>query len=188
MTGKVLNWEYQRQLAREKRDSEAPVTEVRMIQRARIRPLVIPTILYLATTVALGWVMEYRVHISASIILAFFVGGLDTCILAAFCEYCTHQIRGCDPLLRLTRRVPATLVVDLFQKQSFSVTACVNLSRCLIAAAGAAAIEPLIQAVGVGWAFTVCAGIAFASCPFALAVLSCGDGWRTNRLLRNVDP
>jgi hypothetical protein len=64
--------------------------------------------------------------------------------------------------------------VDLFQKQSFSVTACVNLSRCLIAAAGAAAIQPLIQAVGVGWAFTVCAGIALASCPFALAVLSNG--------------
>ena len=181
-TGKVLNWEYRRQLARESLNSEAPVSEVRMIQRARIRPLIIPTILYLLAMVALGWVMEYQVHISASIILAFFVGGLDTCILAAFCKYLVLL----DRLVILTAH-PATLVVDLFQQQSFSVTACVNLSRCLIAAAGTATIQPLIQAIGVGWAFTVCASIALASCPFALAELAYGDKWRTRRLMRSAN-
>jgi len=153
-----------------------------MIQRARVRPLIIPTILYLVAMVALGWVMEYQVHISASIILAFFVGGLDTCILAAFCKYLVLL----DSLVILTAH-PATLVVDIFQQQSFSVTACVNLSRCLIVAAGAATIQPLIQAIGVGWAFTVCASIALASCPFALAVLAYGDKWRTRRLMRSAN-
>ncbi|EOD46770.1 putative mfs multidrug protein [Neofusicoccum parvum UCRNP2] len=135
LTGKVLNLEYARQLAREKEQLGGHVREVQHIERARIRPMIIPTVLFIASVVAFGWVIEYHVHIVVSITLAFFVGGLDTCILATF-------------------SLKATLVVDLFQRQSFSVTACLNLSRCLVAAAGTAAIQPMIRAIGVGWAFT----------------------------------
>jgi hypothetical protein len=92
ITGKILNWEYRRQLAQERRRSRHEVTEVRLIQRARIRPLIFPTIWYLATVVGLGWALEYQLHLSVSILLAFFIGGLDTCILAAFCKCSYHSL------------------------------------------------------------------------------------------------
>jgi hypothetical protein len=62
----------------------------------------------------------------------------------------------------------ATLLVDIFPQEAFSITTCVNLSRCLLAAGAAAVIQPAIDAIGVGWAFTICAAGALASCPLAL--------------------
>lgn len=96
LTGKLLDREYKHQLKRE-RDaaqelqagtdgSSALVNEVQHIELARIKPVIIPTIAYLASVVALGWIIECHVHIAASIVMSFFVGGLDTIILAAFCE------------------------------------------------------------------------------------------------------
>ncbi|GME36964.1 hypothetical protein OIDMADRAFT_135607 [Neofusicoccum parvum] len=155
LTGKVLNLEYARQLAREKEQLGGHVREVQHIERARIRPMIIPTVLFIASVVAFGWVIEYHVHIAVSITLAFLVGGLDTCILATF-------------------SLKATLVIDLFQRQSFSVTACLNLSRCLVAAAGTAAIQPMIRAIGVGWAFTFTLSSMFIVRNLACAFPSIG--------------
>lgn len=56
-----------------------------------------------------------------------------------------------------------------------------NLARCLLASGGTAAIGPLIRAIGVGWAFTLCAFIALAACSLALAELWRGRHWRAKR-------
>jgi len=112
LTGKLLDREYKRQLRREqaaqqdkhqlhqeqagKQPKEVETTEliqeVQNIEIARIKPLVVPFVAYLISVVALGWLLEYRVHIAGPITLAFFVGGLDTVILAAFCEYKPHLL------------------------------------------------------------------------------------------------
>ncbi|KAK1988354.1 major facilitator superfamily transporter [Colletotrichum cereale] len=165
LTGKLLDREYKHQLKREQAsqlaaDGSPPVEEVQHIELARIKPVIIPTVAYLVSVVALGWIIELHVHIAASITMAFFVGGLDTIILAAF----------------------STLIVDLFRNQSFSATASMNLSRCLLASGGTAAIGPLIRAVGVGWAFTLCAIAALASCFLALVELWRGRHWRAERM------
>ncbi|GJC79894.1 itaconate transport protein [Colletotrichum liriopes] len=167
LTGKLLDREYKHQLKREQAaqqaagdDNSPAVDEVQHIELARIKPVIIPTIAYLVSVVALGWIIEFHVHIAASITMAFFVGGLDTIILAAF----------------------STLIVDLFRAQSFSATASMNLSRCLLASGGTAAIGPLIRAVGVGWAFTLCAIAALASCSLALMELWRGRHWRAKRM------
>ncbi|KAK8112881.1 hypothetical protein PG984_013407 [Apiospora sp. TS-2023a] len=156
LTGKLLDREYQHQLKREQAAQQAdpdanasPVREVQHIELARIKPIVVPTIAYLASVVALGWIIEYHVHIAASIAMAFFVG--------------------------------ATLIVDLFRDQSFSATAAMNLARCLLASGGTTAIGPLIRAIGVGWAFTLCAFVALASCSLALTELWRGRYWRSKR-------
>ncbi|KAF6810474.1 major facilitator superfamily transporter [Colletotrichum sojae] len=167
LTGKLLNREYKRQLEREQRaaaarpegDDSPPTNEVQNIELARIKPVVIPTVIYVAFVVALGWIIESNVHIAASITMAFFVGGLSTVILAVF----------------------STLIVDIFRTQSFSATASMNLSRCLLSAGGTAAIGPLIRAVGVGWAFTLCAVAALLSCSFAALELWRGRHWRARR-------
>ncbi|KAK2028282.1 major facilitator superfamily transporter [Colletotrichum zoysiae] len=169
LTGKLLDREYKRQLKREQEaqqsatdgaDSSPPVQEVEHIELARIKPVIIPTVAYLLSVVALGWIIKFHVHIAASITMAFFIGGLDTIILAAF----------------------STLIVDLFRSQSFSATASINLSRCLLASGGTAAISPLIRAVGVGWAFTICAIVALISCSLALLELCRGRHWRARRM------
>ncbi|TLD12492.1 uncharacterized protein PgNI_02766 [Pyricularia grisea] len=166
LTGKLLDREYKRQLQRERKtqdegneDQQPRQQEVQHIELARIKPLMIPTVVFLISVVALGWIMEYHVHIAASITVAFFVGGLSTIIFAGF----------------------SILIVDLFKSQSFSATASMNLSRCLIASGGTAVIGPLIRAVGVGWAFTICAAVGLISCSLALAELWRGREWRAKR-------
>lgn len=101
LTGKLLDREYKHQLKREQvahhqadaDDNSSPASdEVQHIELARIKPIIIPTIAYIISVVALGWIIEYHVHIAASITMAFFVGGLDTIVLAAFCK--SHNSLG----------------------------------------------------------------------------------------------
>lgn len=93
LTGKLLDREYKRQLQREKTQDEGNEEqqprqqEVQHIELARIKPLIIPTVVFLVSVVALGWIMEYHVHIAASITIAFFVGGLSTIVFAGFCKW-----------------------------------------------------------------------------------------------------
>lgn len=75
----------------------------------------------------------------------------------------------------------ATLVVDLFEKKSFGVTASMNLARCLLSTAGTAAIEPMIQAVGTGWAFTILGLICLVTSPLIFAEYQFGTAWRDKR-------
>lgn len=56
-----------------------------------------------------------------------------------------------------------------------------NLSRCILAAGGTAAIGPLIRAIGVGWAYTLCAIVTLASSSLALIELWKGPHWRKKR-------
>ena len=55
-----------------------------------------------------------------------------------------------------------TFIVDVYTDRSASATAALNLVRCLLGAAGTAAITPCIEGIGVGWAFTLFAGILAA--------------------------
>ncbi|KAI9731213.1 MAG: hypothetical protein M1834_005406 [Cirrosporium novae-zelandiae] len=161
-TGKILDYDYKRQLRRESADMSMVSDKVVMIERARIRSLRIPTPLFIASTIAFGWVIQSHCHISISIILSFFVGGFDTCILATF----------------------STLIIDLFENQSSTATASLNLIRCLFAAGGASAIQPLIECVDVGWAFTILGFICILASPTVLAEYRYGSQWRAKRQRR----
>lgn len=92
LTGKLLDRQYKQQLRKEQAvpvvgDENLPrIQEVQHIEHARIKPIIVPTFAFLASVVALGWIIQYHVHIAASIVMAFFVGGLDTVILAACCK------------------------------------------------------------------------------------------------------
>jgi MFS family permease len=87
LTGRILNHDYKKQLRKEAGGADpAPCAEVVEIERARILGLRIPTALYIISVVGFGWAVQTRVHVSVPIILGFFMGGLDTMILATFCE------------------------------------------------------------------------------------------------------
>ncbi|MCJ1324215.1 hypothetical protein MMC10_000877 [Thelotrema lepadinum] len=92
ITGRTLNWYYKKQLKRDTRarnseEEEVTIREVQRIELARIKPAIIPTIGFLISVVAFGWTVQHNVHIAIPISLSFFIGGLDTVILATFCKF-----------------------------------------------------------------------------------------------------
>lgn len=76
------------------------------------------------------------------------------------------------------------MIIDLFETSSFAATASMNLSRCVLSAAGTSAIEPMIKAIGMGWTFTILSGIVVLATPLALAEYRYGAGWRKQRVAR----
>lgn len=102
--------------------------------------------------IAYGWVLEYRTHPSIPLILQFFIGGSITIIFNAC----------------------GTLLVDLHPSSPSTAQASLNIVRCAFAAGGLAALQPLIDAVGVGWCFSI---IALVTGGTATACVFVGRGW-----------
>ncbi|KAI5456981.1 major facilitator superfamily domain-containing protein [Mariannaea sp. PMI_226] len=73
------------------------------------------------------------------------------------------------------------LLVDMHPGKAGTATAANNLSRCLVGAAATAAIVPMIDAMGVGWAFTLVGGLLFVTCPALIALMVFGVKWRKER-------
>lgn len=49
--------------------------------------------------------------------------------------------------------ITSTMLIDLQPGRGSAITGSFNFVRCLLGAAGTATIEPMIQRIGVGWAF-----------------------------------
>lgn len=87
MTGRVLQMDYKRRLRKESEEAGEPLKEVRDIERARLMSFLYPTVAFVASVVAFGWVIHYKTHVAGPITLSFFVGGLSTYLFAAASEY-----------------------------------------------------------------------------------------------------
>ena len=70
------------------------------------------------------------------------------------------------------------LLTDLNLGHGAALGAAMNLTRCLMGAGGVAAVTPLIDKVGIGWAATVIAGIWMAGLPALWLVYRRGFEWR----------
>jgi MFS family permease len=149
--GKLLDRDYQLIKA-----SYTGAPEDFPIERARLRTVWIYSGIEIASTIIFGWTIDKRVHLSVPLISVFFLGWASTAIQA----------------------VVTTLLVDIFNKQSASATAALNLSRCLIGAGGTAAIIPLVNAIGAGWAFTLCAALILLGTGLMLVQLRFGPSLR----------
>lgn len=71
--------------------------------------------------------------------------------------------------------------MDLNQDSASTAQACCNIIRCFLAAAAMACLEPLINAVGIGFCFTIIAGITSICIPILLFERKRGWGWRRER-------
>ncbi|KAI9666140.1 MAG: hypothetical protein M1821_004075 [Bathelium mastoideum] len=159
-TGKFLDFEYRRIKAKHTGDAnDFP------IERARLRTMWYWAVLQCVSVVVFGWTIDKRVHISVPIITTFFTGWAEIAIQAA----------------------TSTFLVDIFPKQSASATAALNLSRCLLGAGGTAAIIPLVNAISVGWSFTLCTGIMLVSLILLLVQMQCGPRWRSARNKKELE-
>ncbi|OAL28876.1 hypothetical protein AYO20_09356 [Fonsecaea nubica] len=127
---------------------------------ARLRSMSYLLPLSLLTLLAYGWVLEYHLHPSIPLVLQFFTGGAMTVIFNAC----------------------GTLLVDLHPSYPSTAQAALNLLRCAFAAGELAALQPLIDAVGPGWCYTVIA--VFTGCVSGICVVVgwvWGEAWRRQR-------
>ncbi|KAF8307792.1 hypothetical protein DL93DRAFT_2101057 [Clavulina sp. PMI_390] len=77
------------------------------------------------------------------------------------------------------------MLVDLYPSKSASMSANNNLIRCLISAAGTAAIDPMTNALGIGWSLVIFTGFAALLSPFMVLEYYRGMQWRQERAERD---
>ncbi|KAH6606338.1 major facilitator superfamily domain [Trichoderma cornu-damae] len=115
-----------------------------------------------AAIIGFGWAAEMKAHISAPLILTF--------VMALFLTACYNSMN--------------LLLVDLYPDSPSTASAANNLTRCLMAAGGSAVIEPMIRAMGIGWAYTFTGLLIIAMSPTLFIVTRHGPVWREERRVR----
>ena len=129
------------------------------IERARLRSVFIFISVNSFATAGYGWALASRTHIAVPLMMLFFTGSSSAATFVAC----------------------GTLITDLNPDRSSTVQASYNLVRCLMNAAGIAALQPIIDSVGVGWCFTIFAAIGALCVPFLLLLRLRGLAWRLGK-------
>ncbi|KAL7823120.1 MFS general substrate transporter [Trichoderma gracile] len=106
-----------------------------------------------------GWAMNYAVHVSVPCILS--------CIMGM----------GMIGFNNTTN----TLLVDIHPGKAGTASAANNFSRCLVGAGATAAIVPLMDAIGVGWSFTMLGAIYIVCCLPLMVIMAKGIKWRAEK-------
>ncbi|KAK4097305.1 MFS general substrate transporter [Parathielavia hyrcaniae] len=133
------------------------------IEEARYRHCFIFILLETFLVIGYGWAVRYHVHPAVPITLQFFACALST----------------------LLSHTSSALLVDIFPNSSSSAYASGQLMRCGLSAASAAVLQPLADAVGRGWYFTIFSLFVNISCAFSVAIsMRAGVGWRQERLAK----
>ncbi|KAG6988861.1 itaconate transport protein [Physcia stellaris] len=133
------------------------------IEQARSRGSLSLLLISTATLLGYGWAVSKHAHVSVPLLLQFIQGFWGTCF------YTTYN----------------TLLVDVFPESPSTAAAAASITRCAMAAAGIAVLQPLLDAAGRGWYFTL---LGLWSGGFG-AVAVCllrryGMQWRTRRMAR----
>ncbi|KAI2471188.1 major facilitator superfamily transporter [Annulohypoxylon bovei var. microspora] len=162
VNGRLMNWNYRRHCRlrgvpfdRSKQQDLAGFP----IERARLEigvPMLVTTVL---VTFGWGWAFQYRAHIAVPCVLLFVAG---------------WAVVGFSNAVNV-------LLVDVNPGKAGAATASNNLTRCLVGAAATAVIGPMINGVGIGWAFTILGFIYIAFSPMIFLVMKNGIRWRKEK-------
>ncbi|WPH00569.1 Hypothetical protein R9X50_00339900 [Acrodontium crateriforme] len=158
-TGKMVDWNYRRHAKRlnfpVKRNRQTDLSNF-PVEMARLQ-IGVPLLLMGATAVVgYGWMMDHHVSLAGPVIILFILGYT---LIAGF--QCLN-----------------VLMVDIYPGQPATATAANNVTRCLLGAAASAAIGPLANAVGNGWAYTILAGFFYLASIGPLMSMKYGMQWR----------
>ncbi|CAG7925789.1 unnamed protein product [Penicillium olsonii] len=165
ITGRLLDWNYKRmaaKLASDPTSEHVGTADSVPVEKSRSMITIPLVILGSVTVLAFGWVLKYGEPLPAPEVLLFFVGVGQT---GGFIS-------------------TSTLLVDLHTANPAAATAANNMVRSFFSAAASAAIDPMLTAMGRGWAFTLVAFILLSTIPFLL--LLCGMG-RKRETVKKVD-
>jgi predicted MFS family arabinose efflux permease len=159
-TGKVLDYSYRRL----KKTYNGPPEDF-PLEKARFRTLWVWSGLQCASVLAFGWTLDKGVHVSVPIIATFVLGWSTTSL----------------------QSIITTFMVDVFPDRSASAVASLNLARCLMGAGGAAAVLPLIDAIGVGWAYTAITAVQVLASGLIVVQMRYGARWRRKREVKELE-
>ncbi|KAL3961353.1 hypothetical protein ACCO45_002876 [Purpureocillium lilacinum] len=109
-----------------------------------------------ASLIAWGWAMHAVAHVAVLCVIGVFIG------------------IGMIGYSNATN----VLLIDIHPGKAGTATAANNLTRCLVGAGASAAVVPMINAMGVGGAFTLIGGLYFVCFLPLLAILRWGMTWR----------
>lgn len=161
-TGKIVDWNY----ARHAKRNGYPITKNRNtdlsgfpIERARVEMGLPCLLLGVLTVIGYGWIVNFNLSIAGPVVMLFLMG---YALIAGF-------------------QALNVLMVDLYPSQASSATAASNVVRCLLGAAASAAILPMTDAMGQGWAYTTLALLFLLSCGGLLVIMKYGITWRRAR-------
>lgn len=173
LTGRMLDTDYRR-VERTFRGQSASIVAQRddeqtsgddfPLEKARLRLLPFLSFVQCMSILLFGWTVQYphRVTIAIPIISTFVTGWTAVSMQSAVMTY----------------------LVDVFSDQSAAASASLNLARCLFAAAGTSIIMPMINGVGEGIAFTICAGVQTIAMTFWFVQWKFAGKWRKEAIVR----
>lgn len=172
ITGKILNVDYRRIKARHESQAAPPDSEADgnarsvptdqdddfPLEKARLRLIPFFSLLQCLSIILFGWTIQYpqQVHIAVPIVSTFITGWTAVS----------------------TQSVVMTYLVDVFHDRSAAASASLNLARCLFAAGGTSFIMPMVNAIGVGLAFTVCVAVQGVALLCLAVQWKSGAAWR----------
>ncbi|KAH6964868.1 major facilitator superfamily domain-containing protein [Fusarium venenatum] len=172
VTGKMLNKDFRRVKARYETQSalsnvegDIEATDAQKAQEgdfpletARLRLVPLFSLLQCASILLFGWTIQYphKVHIAVPIVSTFITGWTAVS----------------------TQSVVMTYLVDVYRDRSAAASASLNLARCLFAAGGTSFVMPMINSIGVGFAFTVCVAVQAAAMISLAIQWKFGKRWR----------
>ncbi|KDE07603.1 hypothetical protein MVLG_02069 [Microbotryum lychnidis-dioicae p1A1 Lamole] len=135
------------------------------IERARLKSLPGSVAIFVVCSISYGWSLQRIWPLAVPLVLQFFIG---TATMIQF-------------------NAITTLLVDLYPLASASATASNNLIRCLVGAAATAIVNPMIQAIGSGWAFTTAGLVIVSVTPLLWVEWEYGQRFRSRRRARLND-
>lgn len=119
-------------------------------------PMILATCVFV---LAFGWLLEFKTNIAPVLVICFLVANVLTSALVAI----------------------TALLSDINMGNGASLGAAMNLVRCLLSAGGVAAVTPVINAIGIGYAATIVAAIWIGTIPALWMVYSRGYQWRKEK-------
>jgi multidrug resistance protein len=129
------------------------------VERARLQagfPFLVSGAIFI---IIYGWLLEAKVHIAGPIILLGLIG--------------YTMLAGFNPL--------SVLIIDLHRSRPATASAATNLARCLLGAGASAVANPMIEAMGNGWTFTLVGLIELAVLPILILPYIHGMKWRAKK-------
>lgn len=101
-----------------------------------------------------------------------------------------HSRSSHPNLIRLTRvlkQMCGTLLVDIHPKSPATAQAANSIVRAFLAGGGTACVQVFINAIGIGWTFTLFGGLGMACLGLAWLELLFGKSWRDKMAAKGVE-
>ncbi|KAK2785092.1 hypothetical protein FQN53_007985 [Emmonsiellopsis sp. PD_33] len=162
LTGKILNATFA-STARAHNLQPSHSTSINLhtfpIAQARLKLIPYSLSITIISIIGYGWALHSRTHPAIPLSLQFIMGA---------------GAQSCFTMLN-------TLIVDLNSDAPSTAQASCNIVRCAFAGVGTAVLHIMIEAVGVGWYFTILGLVCATPAPLLVVQWRCSVEWRRGK-------